>query len=85
VRSNDAELWGPIPRPTERLDRDRQPAPQVFERLRDAIISLNLPPGLPLSRAPLAEQFGVSSTPIRDALMRMDEESWLKSFPSMRP
>jgi DNA-binding GntR family transcriptional regulator len=69
------------PRSTERLDRDRQAAPQVFERLRGLIISLALPPGSPLSRAGLAEQFGVSSTPIRDALMRLDEEGLVDVFP----
>ena len=46
------------PRSAERLDRDRQAAPQVFERLRGMIISLELPPGSPLSRAALASQFG---------------------------
>jgi DNA-binding GntR family transcriptional regulator len=71
----------PAPRPTERLDRDRQAAPQVFERLRDNIISLRLPPGSPLSRAAIADQFGVSSTPVRDALMRLDEESLVEVFP----
>jgi DNA-binding GntR family transcriptional regulator len=64
-----------------RLDRDRQAAPQVFERLRGMIISLELPPGSPLSRAALAEQFGVSSTPIRDALMRLEEEGLVDVFP----
>jgi GntR family transcriptional regulator, rspAB operon transcriptional repressor len=68
-------------RAAERLDRDRQAAPQVFERLRDMITSLKLPPGSPLSRAALAEQFGVSSTPIRDALMRLDEEDLVEVFP----
>src|SRR3954453_19236550 len=68
------------PRP-ERLDRDRQAAPQVFERLRGMIISLELPPGSPLSRAALAGQFGVSSTPIRDALMRLEEEGLVDVFP----
>ena len=69
------------PRSAERLDRDRQAAPQVFERLRDRLSSLELPPGSPLSRAALAEQFGVSSTPIRDALMRLDEEGLVEVFP----
>lgn len=69
------------PRSAERLDRDRQAAPQVFERLRDMIISLLLPPGSPLSRAALAAQFGVSSTPVRDALMRLDEEGLVEVFP----
>ncbi len=64
-----------------RLDRDRQAAPQVFERLRGMIISLELPPGSPLSRAALAGQFGVSSTPIRDALMRLEEEGLVDVFP----
>jgi DNA-binding GntR family transcriptional regulator len=65
----------------ERLDRARQAAPQVFERLRDMIVSLALPPGAPLSRMALAEQFGVSSTPIRDALMRLDKEGLVDVFP----
>jgi DNA-binding GntR family transcriptional regulator len=69
------------PRPGGRLDRDRQAAPQVFERLRGMIIALELPPGSPLSRAALAEQFGVSSTPIRDALMRLEEEGLVEVFP----
>ena len=69
------------PRSTERLDRDRQAAPQVFDRLRGMIISLALPPGSALSRAALAGQFGVSSTPIRDALMRLDEEGLVEVFP----
>src|SRR3954466_13134139 len=64
-----------------RLDRDRQAAPQVFERLRGMIIALELPPGSPLSRAALAGQFGVSSTPIRDALMRLEEEGLVDVFP----
>ena len=68
-------------RAIERLDRDRQAAPQVFERLRDQIVSLELPPGSPLSRLELAQQFGVSSTPVRDALMRLDEEGLVEVFP----
>src|SRR5947209_17408311 len=70
-----------VPRSSGRLDRDRQAAPQVFERLRGMIISLDLPPGSPLSRAALAAQFGVSSTPIRDALMRLEEEGLVEVFP----
>jgi DNA-binding GntR family transcriptional regulator len=69
------------PHSAERLDRDRQAAPQVFERLRSMIIALDLPPGAPLSRAMLATQFGVSSTPIRDALMRLEEEGLVDVFP----
>src|SRR5688500_1312577 len=71
----------PAPHSADRLDRDRQAAPQVFERLRQMIVSLKLPPGSALSRAALAAQFGVSSTPIRDALMRLEEEGLVDVFP----
>jgi DNA-binding GntR family transcriptional regulator len=70
-----------VPRSAARLDRERQAAPQVFERLRGMIIALELPPGSALSRAELATQFGVSSTPIRDALMRLEEEGLVDVFP----
>ncbi len=70
-----------VPSSGARLDRARQAAPQVFERLRNAIIALELPPGAPLSRAELATQFGISSTPVRDALMRLEEEGLVDVFP----
>ena len=65
----------------ERLDRNRQAAPQVFDRLREAIVSLVLPPGTALSRVAIAAQFGLSQTPIRDALMRLREEDLVDVFP----
>ena len=64
-----------------RLDRLRHAAPQVFDRLRDAIVSLELAPGTVLARHVLAEQFGISQTPIRDALMRLGEEGLVDIFP----
>jgi DNA-binding GntR family transcriptional regulator len=67
--------------PAERLERGRQAAPQVFERLREAILTLELTPGTTLSRAALAAQYGVSSTPVRDALMRLEEEGLVEVFP----
>jgi len=67
--------------PSERLDPSRRAAPQVFERLRGLITTLSLPPGTPLSRVALAAEFGLSSTPIRDALMRLAEEGLVDVFP----
>ena len=81
MNSSPAILRRSPSRSAGRLDRDRQAAPQVFERLRKLITSLALPPGSPLSRNALAEQFGVSSTPIRDALMRLEEEGLVEVFP----
>jgi len=81
MNSSPAILRRSPSRSAGRLDRDRQAAPQVFERLRKLITSLALPPGSPLSRNALAGQFGVSSTPIRDALMRLEEEGLVEVFP----
>jgi len=56
------------------LDPTRHAAPQVVEALRAAIISLELAPGIALDRAELAQGFGISQTPVRDALIRLSEE-----------
>ncbi|TCT05751.1 GntR family transcriptional regulator [Paralcaligenes ureilyticus] len=66
--------------PTE-LDRYRQVAPQLYELLRNKIVSLELPPGTPLSRVELSAQFRVSQTPVREALLRLAEERLIDVFP----
>lgn len=63
------------------FDRSRQVAPQVFERLREQIVLLELAPGTVLSRTDLATQFGVSQTPIRDALIKLGQEGLVDIFP----
>src|ERR1700682_6129015 len=68
-------------RSADRLDRDRQAAPQVFERLRKLITSLVLPPGSPLSRNALGGEFGVRSAAAPHALRRLEEEGLFEVFP----
>ncbi len=46
----------------------------VYEELKEAIVGLRLPPGQPLREAALAEQLGVSKTPIREALARLQQD-----------
>ncbi|RZF29046.1 GntR family transcriptional regulator [Paraburkholderia sp. UYCP14C] len=64
-----------------RLDRSRHAAPQVFERLREMILSLELTPGTVLSRTELANRYGLSQTPVRDALMKLGEEGLVDIYP----
>ncbi|MBB3219487.1 GntR family transcriptional regulator [Pseudoduganella umbonata] len=64
-----------------RLDRSRSAAAQVYEHLRELIVTLALPPGAVLSRNDLAGYFDVSVTPVRDALARLDEEKLVEVFP----
>jgi GntR family transcriptional regulator, rspAB operon transcriptional repressor len=70
-------------RPTDILARNRtkRGAAEVFDILRDEIIGLALPPGSPLQRADLQARFGVSSTPVRDALMRLADEGLVVIYP----
>jgi GntR family transcriptional regulator, rspAB operon transcriptional repressor len=63
------------------LDRTRSAAAQVLEYLRENIINLNLKPATPLDRQVLAEQFNLSQTPIRDALLRLEEEGLVDIYP----
>ncbi|WP_201861881.1 GntR family transcriptional regulator [Microvirga soli] len=62
-------------------DRSRHAAPQVFEYLREAILALTLAPGTVLNRLTLQKEFGLSSTPIRDALLKLQEEGLVEIFP----
>lgn len=63
------------------LDRSRQVALQVHEILRDRILKIKLAPGTVLSRASLQLEFGISQTPVRDALMRLQEEGLVDVYP----
>jgi len=66
---------------SSQLDRSRQVALQVHEILRDRILKVQLVPGTVLSRASLQMEFGISQTPVRDALMRLQEEGIVEVYP----
>lgn len=63
------------------INRGARGAVQVFNSLRSDIISLKLEPGLLLSRAELQARFGLSSTPVRDALIRLQNEGLVEIYP----
>ncbi|MEX5744302.1 GntR family transcriptional regulator [Massilia sp. X63] len=63
------------------LDRSRHAAVQVYEYLREEIVNLTLKPGTLLSRTELSAHFDLSVTPIRDALMRLEEEGLVDIYP----
>lgn len=63
------------------LDRSRQVAPQILEILRSRILSMSLPPTTVLSRISLQSEFNVSQTPVRDALIRLEEEGLVEVYP----
>src|SRR5271163_1960713 len=56
-------------------------ASRISEALRERIVTLDLPPGAPLSEKELADGFGVSRTPVREALLRLAEDRLVDIYP----
>jgi GntR family transcriptional regulator, rspAB operon transcriptional repressor len=63
---------------TGRPDRKKM-TDWVWEELREAIIELRLRPGEPLREVTLAEQLGVSKTPLREAFARLEQEGLVET------
>ena len=57
---------------------------RVFLELRERIVSLKLPPGTVLNRAELARAFSVSQSPIREALLRLEDIDLVVSYRQSR-
>jgi DNA-binding GntR family transcriptional regulator len=66
--------------PRTRL-RGQSTAEIIHRVLRDDILSLKLKPGEALSEKRLGEQFGVSRTPVREAVLRLSDEKLVDVFP----
>ena len=54
----------------------------VYDELRKSILDLSLPPGSLLDEMRLAEQFNLSRTPIREAMVRLAAEGLLTTLPN---
>ncbi|USG63329.1 GntR family transcriptional regulator [Brevibacillus ruminantium] len=54
---------------------------QIYEYLKKAIITLELAPGQRIKDSDLAADFGVSRTPVREALKRLEDEGLVESAP----
>ncbi len=63
------------------LSYDRPAASQIFGFVRDAIISMELLPGQMISETALAQQFGVSRTPVREALIQLSNIGFVEVLP----
>ncbi len=59
----------------------RTMAEMVAQRLRDAIVGGQLPPGTPLRLAQISERLGVSVMPVRDALHQLEAERLVDTMP----
>lgn len=83
LSSNDFALNPLFPVPNSGIRRTST-SHQLYEQLRERIIALELPPALQLSRNDLAEAYGVSQTPVRDALQMLEKEGLVIVYPQSR-
>lgn len=57
---------------------------RIYETLRARIVSLRLPPGTRFSRPELAASFGVSQSPVREALQQLEQVGLVASYRQSR-
>lgn len=62
----------------------RQAIPYVHAYLRECILDGTLVPGTKLSQVTLAEQLGISRTPLREVLRMLQEEGFVEIEPNQR-
>src|SRR5215208_4995895 len=54
----------------------------IADSLREEILRGAIPPGQPLRQEELADRFGVSRLPVRDALLRLEAQGLVEVFPN---
>ena len=57
-------------------------APTVYEKIKQRIVLLELQPGSPINTSTLAEELGVSVTPVREALIRLEADGLVHRVPN---
>ena len=63
------------------LNREKLIGPQIYQFLLNAIVTVRLFPGIGLREKEITERLGVSRTPIREALLRLEDEGLVQIFP----
>jgi DNA-binding GntR family transcriptional regulator len=60
------------------IERPESVSAQTYEGIRHMIISCQLSPGTQVIEADLARQFGISRSPLREAVRRLEEEGFVE-------
>lgn len=75
ARAGTARLLAPPPGEPSSL------ADQAYYALRELIVSLELPPGSPITEPALTARLGIGRTPVREALRRLALERLVEVYP----
>jgi len=63
------------------IERHQTLREKILETIRDAILKGTLKPGEKVAEPELAERFGISRTPIREAFRQLESEGYLTVIP----
>lgn len=63
------------------MTAEKRSGRSLYDELREMILSFELYPGSRVTETELAERFGVSRTPIRAALQRLEAEGYISIMP----
>lgn len=67
-----------------KIDRRQSTAHQIYENLHRRIIDMSLKPGEVISKQDVAARFGVSPSPVRDALLQLQTEGLVDIVPQSK-
>jgi len=71
----------PVAAPVESFDGARSQSEEAYLRIRERIVSLDMPPGSGVNESRLREELRIGRTPIREALQRLGRENLVRSIP----
>ena len=66
---------------TKQIERHQTLREKILETIREAILKGHLKPGEKVAEPELAERFGISRTPIREAFRQLESEGYLTVIP----
>lgn len=63
--------------------QSRNLSEKAYDAIKEAIFNQELPLGSPLPEGPLCDRLGISRTPVRAAMERLEQEGWVTRIPKM--
>jgi DNA-binding GntR family transcriptional regulator len=71
----------PVMAPVESAESARSQSEEAYLRIRERIVSLDMPPGSVVNESRLRQELTIGRTPIREALQRLARENLVRSVP----
>jgi len=71
----------PVPRPAASASASASASERAYAALRARVVSGEIPGGTMISEGEVADELGMSRTPVREAFLRLQAEGWMQLFP----